>query len=140
MKCTRFIKISFPNYCKISNLSQMFRQPGAVGLQHFVPSLPMLPSFLGNSCQGPKADKYLNILRPSFSRLVYPVRTGEHSNTAFGLALALDYLRSLPQNFQDDGNVKTIHIHLICFPCISTKMITYLCKIQDNCCGKVNVR
>ena len=23
---------------------------------------------------------------------------------------------------------------------ICTKMITYLCKIQDNCCGKVNVR
>jgi hypothetical protein len=30
----------------------------------------------------------------SLSRQVYPIRTGVHPNTAFGLAFALDYARA----------------------------------------------
>ena len=36
------------------------------------------------------------------TRLVYPVRVGEHSNSAFGLAMALDYTRFVSE---DDKNI-----------------------------------
>ena len=35
---------------------------------------------------------------PMTSRLVYPVRVGEHSNSAFGLAMALDYTRFVSED------------------------------------------
>jgi len=43
------------------------------------------------------AELYTNFL----PRLVYPVRVGEHSNTGFGLAFALDYTRSNLEEYSD---------------------------------------
>jgi len=42
----------------------------------------------------PLAAHIAGLLEAFLPRLVYPVRVGEHSNTAFGLAFALDYARS----------------------------------------------
>lgn len=34
-------------------------------------------------------------------KLVYPIRVGEHTNTAFGLSLAIDYTRNLDEEFEN---------------------------------------
>jgi len=34
-------------------------------------------------------------------KLVYPIRVGEHTNTAFGLSLAIDYTRNLDEDFEN---------------------------------------
>ena len=48
---------------------------------------------------------------PMISRLVYPVRVGEHSNSAFGLAMALDYTRfPIMLTVKDDNNDIVIKI------------------------------
>ena len=42
---------------------------------------------------GPLEDSAVRRLQTWLGKLSYPVRSGEHSNTAFGLGLALDYAR-----------------------------------------------
>jgi len=42
----------------------------------------------------PLADKIVDLYISFLPRLVYPVRAGEHANTAFGLVFALEYARS----------------------------------------------
>jgi len=42
----------------------------------------------------PLADKIVDLYMSFLPRLVYPVRAGEHANTAFGLVFALEYARS----------------------------------------------
>ena len=41
----------------------------------------------------PLADKIVDLYMSFLPRLVYPVRAGEHANTAFGLVFALEYAR-----------------------------------------------
>ena len=41
----------------------------------------------------PLTDHVVSTWKTFLPKLVYPVRVGEHANTAFGLALALDYAR-----------------------------------------------
>jgi len=43
----------------------------------------------------PLTDHIVKTWRIFLPKLVYPVRVGEHTNTAFGLALALDYARTI---------------------------------------------
>jgi len=43
----------------------------------------------------PLSDHIAQLYRDFLPRLVYPVRMGEHPNTGFGLAFALDYTRSV---------------------------------------------
>jgi len=49
----------------------------------------------------PLSDHIADLYRNFLPRLVYPVRVGEHSNTGFGLAFALDYTRSNEEDFSD---------------------------------------
>ena len=44
-----------------------------------------------NSILKPLSDHIVSTWKEFLPKLVYPVRVGEHTNTAFGLALALDY-------------------------------------------------
>jgi len=48
-----------------------------------------------NSILKPLSDHIVSTWKEFLPKLVYPVRVGEHTNTAFGLALALDYAISL---------------------------------------------
>merc|ERR1711915_449210 len=48
-----------------------------------------------NSILKPLSDHIVSTWKEFLPKLVYPVRVGEHTNTAFGLALALDYAKSL---------------------------------------------
>ena len=41
----------------------------------------------------PLVDHVVNTWTDFLPNLVYPVRVGEHANTAFGLSFALDYVR-----------------------------------------------
>jgi len=41
----------------------------------------------------PLADKIVDLYMSFLPSLVYPVRAGEHANTAFGLVFALEYAR-----------------------------------------------
>ena len=40
-------------------------------------------------------DQIVNSYKEFLPKLVYPIRVGEHTNTAFGLSLALDYARDM---------------------------------------------
>jgi hypothetical protein len=44
----------------------------------------------------PLADRIVGLYLAFLPRQTYPIRTGVHANTAFGLALALDYARATP--------------------------------------------
>ena len=53
----------------------------------------------------PLADDLVAKYKDFLPSLVYPVRVGEHTNTAFGLIFAYDYAK---------GSTSTIHVyHLI---------------------------
>merc|ERR1719347_2087420 len=52
----------------------------------------------------PLSDHIAELYRTFLPRLVYPVRVGEHSNTGFGLAFALDYTRQCPLNYEPSGS------------------------------------
>ncbi len=43
----------------------------------------------------PLADRFVELYLDFLPRLTYPIRTGTHPNTAFGLAFALDYARTV---------------------------------------------
>jgi hypothetical protein len=43
----------------------------------------------------PLADRFVELYLDYLPRLTYPIRTGTHPNTAFGLAFALDYARTV---------------------------------------------
>jgi len=48
-----------------------------------------------NAILRPLTDHIVSTWKTFLPKLVYPVRVGEHANTAFGLALALDYSRTM---------------------------------------------
>lgn len=43
----------------------------------------------------PLTEKIVALYKEFLPKLVYPIRVGEHTNTAFGLSLALDYARAV---------------------------------------------
>ncbi len=46
----------------------------------------------------PLSDLIVSKYKEYLPKLVYPIRTGTHDNTAFGLSLAIDYARSVKDN------------------------------------------
>ena len=95
------------------------RQRGAAGQKHFVRSRLILLASFDNSCPGTFHPFSLVFILLIASRLVYPVRNGEHSNSAFGLALALDYTKLVYSPKYDDNKdtvakMKTIQTLVCC--------------------------
>ena len=96
------------------------RQRGAAGRKHFGLSHLTLLASSANSCPGTFRPFSLVFILLVASRLVYPVRNGEHSNSAFGLAFALDYTKLVYSPKYDDSKdmvakMKTIQTLVCCF-------------------------
>lgn len=65
----------------------------------FLPSLPLIFPLLGwSAALKPLADLIVQKYKAFLPSLVYPQRTGEHPNTAFGLIFALEYARCEGEN------------------------------------------
>ena len=54
----------------------------------------------------PLTDIIANSWEDFLPKLVYPIRVGEHTNTAFGLSLALDYTKNTEEFASLDTLIK----------------------------------
>ena len=50
----------------------------------------------------PLSTKISQLLKEFLPKLVYPIRVGEHTNSAFGLSLSLDYARTVDDQELED--------------------------------------
>ena len=57
----------------------------------------------------PLSDLIVTRYKEYLPKLVYPIRTGTHDNTAFGLSLSLDYARSVGDKSFEDVIIKNVN-------------------------------